>query len=114
MSEDGNNIHLFPTEGTSNSPWLYAHIDPMAINGSSISFEWIVTEQEIDSEYHYVGDNDNCTYVRTNYKAKNFRLVCINLNNPSRVNFNFVANVFIRLIDCFHHNNKLYRIIGVI
>nr|XP_046917518.1 prolyl endopeptidase-like [Dermatophagoides farinae] len=87
MSEDGNNIHLFPTEGTSNSPWLYAHIDPMAINGSSISFEWIVTEQEIDSEYHYVGDNDNCTYVRTNYKAKNFRLVCINLNNPSRDNW---------------------------
>lgn len=86
MSEDGHKIHLFPTEGTSNTPWLFARIDPMAINESSIIFEWIVTEQQIDSEYHYVGDDDNCTYVRTNYKAKNFRLVCVDLDNPLRVN----------------------------
>ena len=90
-----------------------AEINELIVNEVDEEEDAKQDDEEIDSEYHYVGDNDNCTYVRTNYKAKNFRLVCINLNNPSRVNFNFVANVFIRLIDCFHHNNKLYRIIGV-
>lgn len=97
VSEDGHKIHLFPTEGTSNTPWLYAHFDPMNISQSSILFKWIVSKQQIDSEYHYVGDDENCTYVRTNYKAKNFRLVCVDLNNPSRVNFdieglNYIVN----------------------
>nr|XP_027196598.1 prolyl endopeptidase-like isoform X2 [Dermatophagoides pteronyssinus] len=87
VSEDGHKIHLFPTEGTSNTPWLYAHFDPMNISQSSILFKWIVSKQQIDSEYHYVGDDENCTYVRTNYKAKNFRLVCVDLNNPSRDNW---------------------------
>lgn len=42
---------------------------------------------EPNGEYFYVGDDDSCTYIRTNYLAKNFRLVCVDMANPAPENW---------------------------
>lgn len=81
VSDTGNTVHLFPTEGTSNTPWLYAEFDPENID--KLDFKWIV--EEANAEYFYVGDDDKCTYMRTNFEAENFRLVCVDLKHPEPV-----------------------------
>lgn len=90
VSEDGKQVHLFPSEGTSNTPWLFARFNPDNIT-TTLQFQWVV--EKANAEYYYVAGNDSCTFVRTNFKAKNFRLVCVDLTNPSSVsrdeNFNY-------------------------
>ena len=89
ITEDGRQVHLFPTQGTSNTPWLFARFDPEFNESFKFDFKYIA--DTIDAEYHYVAENDRCTYIRTNYKAKNFRFVCVDLSNPSRVSLQPVS-----------------------
>ena len=60
---------------------LFATIDPEKIE--KVEFTYVVKEP--NAEYFYVGNDDNCTYVRTNFEAKNFRLVCVDLSNLASV-----------------------------
>ena len=85
ISEDGTKVHLFPTEGTSNTPWIFSNFDPNNITPTSFDFKWIVDQP--NAEYYYVDSDDKCTYILTNYQAKNFRLICVDLNNYSSVRY---------------------------
>lgn len=83
MSDDGKRVFIFPSPGTSNTPWYYADFDQDNIQ--PLEFKPIV--EQPNAEYFYVGGDDSCTYIRTNYLAKNFRLVCVDLANPAPENW---------------------------
>lgn len=84
VSDSGKEIHIFPAEGTSKTPWFFARFDPEQINGS-FDFQPIVPVA--NAEYHYIESDNKCAYVRTNYEATNFRIVCVDLNNPDPSNW---------------------------
>lgn len=63
--------------------WLFAQFNPDSIN-SSLEFTTVAGDSNL-AQYDLVASLDNTAYVLTNYKAKNFRLVRVDLDNPSMV-----------------------------
>ncbi|UXI17276.1 hypothetical protein NH340_JMT03219 [Sarcoptes scabiei] len=80
ISNDGKTIHLFPSEGTSKSMWLVAEFDPNFSRETKFEFNWIV--DRFESLYEYLGDDDDCFYIRTDNQAENFRVVCVDRSCP--------------------------------
>lgn len=110
ISSDGRYINLFPAEGTSNTAWLYAKFDPEFNETDKFDFKWIV--KELDSEYHYIADDNYCIYLRTNYRAKQYRFVCANVYSQSRVNlidFKTIKQIIILFYYQRINGMKLYR-----
>ena len=90
-------MHIFPQEGTSNSPWFFAKLDSLPIQ-NALNFS-AVTKQP-DAEYYYVTSDDNLVYMRTNKNAAKFRLVRVDLNHPNTTNWvNIVSEDKISVLD---------------
>ena len=81
MNEDGTQLHLFPAI-SQQSLWVYADIDPNEIN-SSFTFKTVFDKPGSDTILlETIG---NCSYVQTNYKAKNSRIACVDVTNSAPV-----------------------------
>lgn len=60
--------------------WLVAEFDPNFSRETKFEFNWIV--DRFESLYEYLGDDDDCFYIRTDNQAENFRVVCVDRSCP--------------------------------
>lgn len=84
VSRDNRYLHVFPKEGCNNSEWFYCDLRDLQ---SKDKFELKPIYTSMDSEFDYVSDNGDTVYFITNLDAQNFRLVKLDLNNPSKDNW---------------------------
>ena len=82
VSHCGTYLHVYVRQSCQDCLWYYALLDGKPIEGE-IKLTPIITE--FNAEYDYVTNDGTVCYVRTNRNAPNFRLVKIDLDNPSEV-----------------------------
>lgn len=82
VTDDGNYLHLFPQEGTSNSSWFWADIRNEKLDKE---IQMIPISENSDAEYFFVANDNDTVYIRTNKGASNYRFVKLNIKNPDEV-----------------------------
>jgi prolyl oligopeptidase len=82
VSDCGKYLHVYVREACQDCLWFYVPLTGEPITGA---FQLIPIVEVFNAEYDYVTNDGDICYVRTNKNAPNFRLVKIDLKNPSEV-----------------------------
>eukprot|EP00698_Gefionella_okellyi_P003744 TRINITY_DN13487_c0_g1_i1.p1 TRINITY_DN13487_c0_g1~~TRINITY_DN13487_c0_g1_i1.p1 ORF type:complete len:702 (+),score=169.41 TRINITY_DN13487_c0_g1_i1:144-2249(+) len=80
VSDDGKTLLLSISESTAPVNRLYY----APINGSN-KYDFVKLVDNFDAAYAYITNDDNVFYFRTNLKAPKYRLIKIDVSNPSEV-----------------------------
>lgn len=84
VSQDGKYFHVFPRHGCQDNDWYYCELDKF---GAQDKFEMKPIYTKMDAVLQYIINNGDTVYFRTNLNAKNYRIVKLDLENPSEDNW---------------------------
>lgn len=79
-TEDERYLILYESESTSGNALIYQDLN----SKNSVMHRLI---DGLDNDYEVIDNDNQILYVKTNYKAPNYRLIAINLNNPEPENW---------------------------
>ena len=83
LNIDGSQLNIF-VSSSKQTLWIQITVDPNSILSPN-EFKMILNETDLNFSYsEFVGD---CLYIKTDFKSKNSRFVCIDVTNPSPVSF---------------------------
>ena len=85
VSDDGKYLFVYPCEGCDKSLWFYCDLNELK-QSEKFTLKPIY-DKKFEANFDYVCSIGDDLFFRTNMDAKNYRLVKLDLKNPSKENW---------------------------